>query len=60
MVNADPKRTPTFTMRRHGGTILNGRYGPMELLTTPAFVLDFVSPVLRLGGVVLTVVAWAY
>jgi hypothetical protein len=41
-------------------TIFNWRYGTLGLLAVPTLLFEFVSPVLWLGGLALTIVAWAF
>jgi cellulose synthase/poly-beta-1,6-N-acetylglucosamine synthase-like glycosyltransferase len=48
------------TLRRHRRTIFNPHYGMLGLLAVPMLLAEFVSPVFWLGGLTLTIVAWAF
>jgi len=48
------------TLRRHRRTIFNWRYGTLGLLAVPTLLFEFVSPIFWLGGLTLTIVAWAF
>jgi cellulose synthase/poly-beta-1,6-N-acetylglucosamine synthase-like glycosyltransferase len=48
------------TLRRHRRTIFNWRYGTLGLLAVPTLLCEFVSPAFWLGGLLLTIVAWAF
>ena len=47
-------------LRRHGRLIGNPRYGSVGMLAMPYFVLfEFLSPIVGLGGLLVTLVFWA-